>query len=216
MDLPEQDTAHGMYYHFDFGPCRFIVLNSGDTVVTQGLCESQRQWLTERLAECDSKWKIVMIHNPLYSPGKYGCQEPQYRPALILREQLNPIFGKYGVDMCLSGHDHIYSLSHPIDAAGKVRLDCDVVSSSKSGVPGKYLVNPRGTVHLIGGCAGDQARESVLAKADFMKELWEFHRISQGSSNYIAVTVTEDEIIMEYYEVTDGVGRLAHRRGIIK
>lgn len=208
MDLPPQDTAHGTYYYFDYGPCRFIVLNSGDTVITQGLCESQLRWLCETLSDCNNKWKIVVIHNPLYSPGKYGCRDPQNRPAMVLRRQLNPIFSEYGVDLCLSGHDHIYSISHPIDGDGEAQYDCTMEDG--------HFVNPRGTIHMIGGCAGDQARESVLTEAEFIRPLAEFHRVTPGTANYTAVIVAGDRLTLEYYTVADGIGKLTHRRGIIK
>lgn len=208
INLPPQDTAHGMYYYFDCGPCRFVVLSSGDSVVTQGLCKSQRRWLCDTLSDCDAMWKIVVIHNPLYSPGKYGCRDPQNRPALVLRDQLNHIFGEYGVDLCLSGHDHIYSLSYPIDGNGEAQYDCIVEDG--------YFINPLGTVHMIGGCAGDQARESVLTEEKFILPLAEFHRVTPGTANYTAVTVCGDRLTLEYYTVADGIGRLTHRRGIIK
>lgn len=66
------------------------------------LLPTQVEWLVNDLAAADRAWKIVMIHNSLYSPGKYGARRPVCNAALSLRKQLNGIFAAYGVDMVLA------------------------------------------------------------------------------------------------------------------
>jgi hypothetical protein len=49
----------------------------------------------------------MFFHHPLYSSGaSHGSTIP-------LREQLEPIFLKYGVDVVFSGHDHFYERIKP-------------------------------------------------------------------------------------------------------
>jgi hypothetical protein len=48
-----------------------------------------------------------VFHHPIYSSGK------KHGSALGLRKQLEPLFTRYGVNLALSGHDHIYERTKP-------------------------------------------------------------------------------------------------------
>jgi hypothetical protein len=56
----------------------------------------------KELAASGSDWKICFFHHPLYSSGGAHGSDLQ------LREQLEPLFLKYGVDACSAGHEHFY------------------------------------------------------------------------------------------------------------
>ena len=83
----------------------------------------QLQWLEKELAASGSDWKIVFFHHPIYSSGGTHGSDLQ------LREQLEPLFLKYGVDAVFSGHEHFYERIKPqkgiyyfvSGGAGKVR-----------------------------------------------------------------------------------------------
>ena len=83
----------------------------------------QLQWLEKELAASGSDWKIVFFHHPLYSSGGTHGSDLQ------LREQLEPLFLKYGVDAVFTGHEHFYERIKPqkgiyyfvSGGAGKVR-----------------------------------------------------------------------------------------------
>ena len=67
----------------------------------------QVAWLEKELAASGSDWKIAFFHHPLYSSGgKHGSD-------LQLREQLEPLFLKHGVDVVFSGHEHFYERIKP-------------------------------------------------------------------------------------------------------
>jgi predicted phosphodiesterase len=68
---------------------------------------SQLQWLEKELAASGSDWKIVFFHHPLYSSGGTHGSDTK------LREQLEPLFLKYGVDAVFSGHEHFYERLKP-------------------------------------------------------------------------------------------------------
>ena len=83
----------------------------------------QLQWLEKELAASGSDWKVVFFHHPIYSSGGTHGSDLQ------LREQLEPLFLKYGVDAVFSGHEHFYERIKPqkgiyyfvSGGAGKVR-----------------------------------------------------------------------------------------------
>jgi len=62
----------------------------------------QLDWVEAELKKSSSEWKIAFFHHPLYSSGR------THGSSLDLRQQLEPLFMKYGVTLVFSGHDHFY------------------------------------------------------------------------------------------------------------
>jgi predicted phosphodiesterase len=62
----------------------------------------QLAWLDERLRVSEADWKIVFLHHPLYTSGRYRNSARAHRWAL------EPILTRHGVNVVLSGHEHIY------------------------------------------------------------------------------------------------------------
>jgi len=84
---------------------------------------SQAGWLEGVLKESTAKWKIAVFHHPIYSSaGEHGSD-------LGLRSRIEPLLTRYGVNVVLSGHDHVYERVNPqqgvqyfvTGAGGKVR-----------------------------------------------------------------------------------------------
>jgi 3',5'-cyclic AMP phosphodiesterase CpdA len=80
---------------------RFFALDS------TRLDSEQRQWLEQELDRSTADWKIVLMHYPLYSSGRYTLRARRQRLAL----ERPFVIG--GVDVTFSGHEHIYQRSHP-------------------------------------------------------------------------------------------------------
>jgi len=66
----------------------------------------QLQWLDKELAASGSDWKIAFFHHPPYASGMHGSDE-------ILKQQLEPLFVKYGVNVVFTGHEHFYERIKP-------------------------------------------------------------------------------------------------------
>jgi predicted phosphodiesterase len=91
------------YYSFKppKGAVRFFALDSNY------MSKEQLDWLEKELAASGSDWKIVFFHHPIYSSGeRHGSNE-------TLREQVEPLFTKYGVDAVFTGHEHFYERIKP-------------------------------------------------------------------------------------------------------
>lgn len=89
------------YYRFSKGNVAFYSLNSNY------MDKEQLEWLESELAKDTSEWKIAFCHHPPYSSGgKHGSDKS-------LREVVEPIFVKYGVNVVLTGHDHFYERIKP-------------------------------------------------------------------------------------------------------
>ena len=65
----------------------------------------QLAWLDERLGASTAGWKIVLLHHPLYTSGRYRNTSRAHRWAI------EPILLRHGVNVVFSGHEHIYQRS---------------------------------------------------------------------------------------------------------
>ena len=88
------------YRSFEKGNVKFLVLDSNY------LDPDQVKWVEAELKSAGTNWKIPYFHHPLYTTARRG-------PELELREILEPLFVKYGVEVVFSGHEHIYERMRP-------------------------------------------------------------------------------------------------------
>jgi Calcineurin-like phosphoesterase len=89
------------YYRFKKGNVAFYSLNSNY------MDPKQVKWLEDELVKDTSDWKICFFHHPPYSSAKKHGSDDQ------LREVVEPVFVKYGVNVVLTGHDHVYERIKP-------------------------------------------------------------------------------------------------------
>jgi hypothetical protein len=114
------------YYRFKKGNVAFYSLNSNY------MDKKQVQWLESELAKDTSDWKVCFFHHPPYSSARKHGSDGQ------LREIVEPIFVKYGVNLVLTGHDHVYEHIKPqkgiyyfVSGAGGLLRNGDVKQSSE-------------------------------------------------------------------------------------
>ncbi|MEY1662543.1 phosphodiester glycosidase family protein [Isoalcanivorax beigongshangi] len=92
-------------YSFDYGPMHMAVLSS--EVPSDADWQTMMDWLRRDMAASDKTWKVVMIHRPPYhgNPASGNGRVQQWLP---------PVVDELGIDLVLSGHDHMYSRSLPL------------------------------------------------------------------------------------------------------
>lgn len=95
----------------------------------------QLSWLERELARSQARWKLCMLHHPLYTGGRYQAG------AYYMRWQLESLLVEHGVDVVLSGHEHLYQRSTP-----------------QSGV-----------VHFVSGAAGSLREGDARASAEIAR-----------------------------------------------
>ena len=89
------------YYKFSKGNVSFYSLNSNY------MDKKQVDWINEKLAADTSEWKVAYFHHPPYSSGAAHGSDTK------LREIVEPIFVKYGVNVVFTGHEHFYERMKP-------------------------------------------------------------------------------------------------------
>jgi hypothetical protein len=90
------------YFSWTAGDVAFFAYDGSD------VSQAQSEWL--RSAVCSSKAavKIIYGHQPPYSTGLHGS-------SLSVRGMVHPVARDCGARLVLSGHDHLYERSFPIE-----------------------------------------------------------------------------------------------------
>ena len=189
-DMPEQTSyTDGYFYSFTYGGVHFVMLNTNKQGTTDdSLSDEQMEWLIHDLESDDSKWTVVLMHHPLYSPGTGSTDRWEDPMAIAMRDQLTHVFEKYGVDIVIAGHDHIYYRTHPIG------IDDTVSSDSPSEVINgtTYYTDPAGVIYSTPGCTGSSKRSICNTHPEYYAALHE-----QISSSYLSVKVEEDRLTVD-------------------
>lgn len=89
------------YYRFSKGNVSFYSLNSNY------MDKKQVEWLNDKMAADTSTWKIAFFHHPPYSSGAAHGSDTK------LRQIVEPIFIKHGVNVVFAGHEHFYERIKP-------------------------------------------------------------------------------------------------------
>lgn len=94
----DSKVEDNMVYTLKYGNAQIFVLDSNREFP---YLWTQRQWLEEQLQHSTAKWKILVLHHPLYSiKGKNN---------IIQRWLFDDLVHQYGVDLVLQGHEHAYA-----------------------------------------------------------------------------------------------------------
>ena len=106
FDLPKNNTPQTeLYYSVEYGETVFICLNSETPSDI-----TQYNWLKATLAaNASKKWKIISFHRPFYTVGPHAGEMDAYWNTWF------KAFDDYGVDLILTGHDHLYERFKPIN-----------------------------------------------------------------------------------------------------
>ena len=84
-------------YTVRYGSAQFFLLDSNRELP---YLLTQRSWLERELQNSSARWKIVVLHHPLFSLKGHNN--------LIQRWVFNDLIEEYGVDLVMQGHEHAY------------------------------------------------------------------------------------------------------------
>lgn len=146
-------------YFIDHDGVRIVVLNSCEEI------ERQASWLEGVLADNPNPWTIALFHHPVYSGARDRDNEE-------LRRLWKPLFERYGVDLVLQGHDHVY-------ARGK-----NLPGSEEAAEGPMYVVSVSGPKMY-----------------DLTSERW-MDRAAENTQLYQVLSVDQDTLRFEAYDAT--------------
>jgi hypothetical protein len=141
-------TASGReeYYSFDYANIHVVSLCT--EIHDENGRRVQREWLKQDLDKNKQEWLIACMHQPFHSGGYHPSDEVEY--AQPQRSDWMPLLEDHGVDLVLSGHNHVYERSFLLDNligktttlsaankknAGNGRMDGDGAYIKKKGLP---------------------------------------------------------------------------------
>lgn len=100
----DSEVGRNQVYSLRYGSAEFFLLDSNRELP---YLLTQRRWLEKRLQESQARWKILVLHHPLYSLKGWNN--------LVQRWVFDGLIRKYGVDLVLQGHEHAYARMTNID-----------------------------------------------------------------------------------------------------
>jgi acid phosphatase type 7 len=164
--LPSNNPA---YYSFDIGNIHFLSLDSyGMEEQSLRLYDTsgpQVKWMKKDLdANKNKGWIIAYWHHPPYTMGSHNSDKET--ELVRIRENFIRILERYGVDLVLCGHSHLYERSRLLKGyfgpetafdslAHNVSQSSGLYDGSKNSCPYiKSDKNNQGTVYVVSGSAG--------------------------------------------------------------
>ena len=168
-------------------PPRYLL---NDEVIVEGipLDTEQYKFAVNDLEKANNSssidWIIVMFHKPFYSSLTSHIQE------YIMREKYQPIFDKYGVDIVLQGHNHIYDRTLPLQFnphnISKPIIDESINTTDK-------FFNPEGSIFSVVGLGG-RSSHIFLNQPDYVvKQSNEF--------GFLTIEINGKELDAKYYDI---------------
>jgi hypothetical protein len=135
------------YYSFDSGDAHFVVLDSMKFQGNQaGVRGDMINWLEHDLAATHQKWRIVFSHHGPFAHGPHGTWGDAATNQR-LRTELVPVLQKHGVQLVISGHNHLY------ERTVRTRIDHSSHIVREGGC--RIVEAPDGIVFLTVGNGGD-------------------------------------------------------------
>jgi 3',5'-cyclic AMP phosphodiesterase CpdA len=101
QEYPPFNMNGARYYSYTRKNVRFVVAD------TNRFDPAQLVWFETTLRSAREQWKIVYFHHPLYSNGD------RHGSSIELRVRIEPLLVATGVDVVMSGHDHVYERIKP-------------------------------------------------------------------------------------------------------
>ncbi|MFN8284824.1 MAG: metallophosphoesterase [Chitinophagales bacterium] len=104
------------YYSYDFGNTHFIALNSElYQYIFFDFPDAYKTWIENDIKNSNKKFKVAYWHQPPYSFGSHNSDDAWELFMGSMRMRIVPILEKYGVDLVLCGHSHVYERSYLIN-----------------------------------------------------------------------------------------------------
>ncbi|MBR2892478.1 MAG: metallophosphoesterase [Clostridia bacterium] len=163
----------GNDYWFRQGNALFLMLDSCNTSMS-----GHNLFMKKAVKDNpDAKWIVAVMHHDMFG----GREDWLYSENALLRLLWTPLFDQYGVDVCLYGHSHYYSVSNVIYDNKTVQ---GLAGASK-------IKNPQGTIYLSSG--------SINNLAPLLTDEGEIPPIGEN----VAYTFLQEEIIYNLLDFSE-------------
>jgi 3',5'-cyclic AMP phosphodiesterase CpdA len=165
----------------------FYLLNDEVIVEDIPLDTEQYKFVVNDLKKANNDpfidWIVVMFHKPFYSSLTSHSQE------YIMREKYQPLFDKYGVDIVLQGHNHMYDRTLPLQFNPQ-NISKPIVDESNN--PNKFF-NPEGSIFSVIGLGG-RSSHIFLNQPDYVVK-------QHNGFGFLSIEIKGKELDAKYYDI---------------
>jgi 3',5'-cyclic AMP phosphodiesterase CpdA len=165
----------------------FYLLNDEVIVEDIPLDTEQYKFVVNDLKKANNDpfidWIVVMFHKPFYSSLTSHSQE------YIMREKYQPLFDKYGVDIVLQGHNHMYDRTLPLQFNPQ-NISKPIVHESNN--PNKFF-NPEGSIFSVIGLGG-RSSHIFLNQPDYVVK-------QHNGFGFLSIEINGKELDAKYYDI---------------
>ena len=128
-------------------------------------------------------WIVLMFHKPFYSSLSSHIQE------YIMREKYQPIFDKYGVDIVLQGHNHLYDRTLPLQF-NPTNISKPIIDESNN--TNKFF-NPEGSIYSVIGLGG-RSSHIFLNQPSYVAN-------QHSGFGFLSIEINGKELDAKYYDI---------------
>lgn len=168
-----------LFYSWDYANIHFVALSSEHAYDPGSL---QYRWLEADLKRVDRRrtpFVIVYIHRPMYSSNK------NHGSNIKLRNAVEPLYKRYGVDLALFGHVHAYERTCEV-------FDGKCVRNASGIVGNDTIVDPQATIQIHAGTAGYELNRDWEDKP-----AWSTYR--ESSHGFLKLTMKDRQTLEVQY-----------------
>lgn len=191
FSMPAHGEAGGVpsgtqaFYSFDVGNVHFLSLDSygkeDSTTRMYDTAGAQVQWIKkdlEAFRNTKRGWVVAYWHHPPYTMGSHNSDREG--ELVKIRENFIRILERYGVDLILCGHSHLYERSRLMNGHYGMEATFNAATHNLSTSTGLYdgtenscpyikdAVTNRGTVYVVTGSAGSLGKSQATYPHDAM------------------------------------------------
>lgn len=170
------ETNSGSDYYFSYGNALIISLNSNNRNTLE-----HRELLRKAVeSHVNAQWKVVIFHHDIYGSG----QPHSDTDGANLRTLFAPLMDEFGIDVCLTGHDHSYARTYLL-------ADGTAIDYGDS-----VAVNPEGTLYIAAGSAsGSKFYNLATAKQYYIAE-----RSNTQLPTFSTLDFSENSFVIRTYD----------------
>ncbi len=177
----------GTDYWFVKGDVLFLIMDSNN--ISMG---DHRRFVKDAVeANPDVKWRVAVFHHDLYS-ARIPSRESENE---MLRMMWAPIADEFGLDLCLLGHSHYYTISN-------VLYNNKTVAATENG---GTVTNPEGTVYMVSGSINNPRNDENVGLSENIG-----HSFLTEEKIYNLIDFNEDSIVINSFtlESNEKIGSL--------
>ena len=190
----------GGNYYFSYGNTLYIQINSQvpDTV-------NHRAFMEKAIAShSNAVWKVVLLHHDIYGGGAHASPKG-YSDSYNMQAAWSPFFDKRGIDIVLTGHDHVYARSHFMQGNQIMKqqmptvLDINETNLIKAN-PGTF-VKPKGIQYM--GLSGAGSKFYALEMQPWIAYGLEMNSNNLLNTQYSIMTIDGGSLAFSTYRTED-------------